>query len=84
LKKKILERRSILENRKKNRTRRKIDHAKFIIAGEILKTEIGKTFLQKLSKDKEYSKGGADALALLAAEFDLKLSFKVKDTVRSE
>jgi hypothetical protein len=72
----------LLENRRKNRSRKKLDHAKFIFAGEILKTDAGKNLLQKLSKDNEYSKNDADALSLLSADYGLKLSFKTKESLK--
>jgi hypothetical protein len=83
-KEKILERRTLLENKRKNRSRKRIDHAKFIFAGEILKSDMGKSLLQKISKDNEYSQDDADALSLLAAEYNLKLSFKVKEAPKEK
>jgi hypothetical protein len=62
-KKKILECRMLPENKRKNRFCKRIDHAKFIFAGEILKTDMGKDLSQKISKDNEYLKDDADALS---------------------
>jgi len=53
--------------------RKKMNHAKFIIAGELLKSSDREEILKKLLKDKTYSKRDDECIKTLLSEYKIKL-----------
>lgn len=67
-------------NAEKAKNRSKVNHAKYIIAGELLDSPEGKAFLEKLSKTKKYQARSALGLNLLMAELGFDITFRDLDT----
>lgn len=76
--KKELERKA---NAEKAKNRSKVNHAKYVIAGEFLESPEAKDFLTKLSKSKKYSDRTANGLNLLMRELGFDISFQ-SNTIR--
>ena len=65
----------------KAKNRSKVNHAKYVIAGEFLESPEAKDFLTKLSKSKKYSDRTANGLNLLMRELGLDIYFQ-SNTIR--
>ena len=71
---------NLRQNAEKTKNRSKVNHAKYIIAGELLDSPEGKAFLEKLSKTKKYQARSALGLNLLMAELGFDITFQELDT----
>lgn len=74
--KKELERKA---NTEKAKNRSKVNHAKYIIAGEFLASPGAKAFLENLAKTQKFPARSALGLNLLMAELKLEIKFIALD-----
>lgn len=80
-KEKLLKDRQLRAAKLAKARRPKIDHAKYILAGEFLKSPEGKNFVVKLSNAKNFSLRDTNDLNLLCAEYGIKAEFKQRQEV---
>lgn len=72
------------ENAEKKRNRAKVNHAKYVICGELLKSDMAERFLTKLAREKTFVPRTALGLNILMKELNFNIVFKVekKETIK--
>lgn len=64
------------KNAEKTRNRSKVDHAKYIIAGEFLTSPEAKKFLETLAKTKKFPARSALGLNILMSDYGFNIKFQ--------